>query len=151
LLNVGAEAAPDAGGQAALPGAAAAASSPPALPFGVTVKVHAPKGCTTPFLRSWSAIVDMQNRLKELGDATYGSKDVMWKRLVEYETVRQNKEREQSMLEARCEELALMVDPVVPKLLAGPAAPSEHCNTARQEAGHPQHPGDCDGLWLLAG
>ena len=121
LLDVGTQAAPDVGEQAASP----AAVDPPAVPFGVTVEVRSPKGCLTPFLRSWSPILDMQNRCKELGAATYGSKDVMWKRLVEYELVRQNKERERTMLEARREELALMVDPVAPKLLAGPAAPTD--------------------------
>ena len=64
----------------------------------------------------------------------------MWKRLVEYETIRQNNVREHAMLEARREELAAMADPVAPRLLAGPAAPTDEERRVHEATHLPPQP-----------
>ena len=55
----------------------------------------------------------------------YGTKDVLFRRLCEYEQIAARKEKEEKYLETRRKELAVATEPVTPKILPGPVQPSE--------------------------
>ena len=77
-----------------------------------------------PVLRTWSTIKELHSRLRKLGAPIYGTKDVLFRRLCEYEQVAARK-KEEEYLENRRKELEVATQPVTPKILPGPAQPSE--------------------------
>ena len=77
---------------------------------------------TAPVLKSWSSIEEPHARLRELGALIFGSKDVLFWRLCEWE---QNAAKKDEYLENRRKELALATEPVTPKILSRPVQPSE--------------------------
>ena len=81
---------------------------------------------TTPalVLRTWSTIEELHSQLRELGAPSYGTKDVSFRRLCEYEQIAARKKKEE-YLENRRNELELATQPVTPKILPGPVQPSE--------------------------
>ena len=81
---------------------------------------------TTPALvsKTWSSIKELQSRLRELGAPIYGTKDVLFRRLFEYEQIAARK-KVHEYLEMRRKELAVATEPVTPKILPGPIQPSE--------------------------
>ena len=74
-----------------------------------------------PVLKTWSSIKELHSRLRELGVPM--TKDVLFRRLCEYEQIAAKKKEE--YLETRRKELAVATEPVTPKILPGPAQPSE--------------------------
>ena len=84
-----------------------------------------PDGTTVPVLKTWSSIKELHFRLRELGALVYGTKDVLFRRLCEYEQVAAKKKNEAEYLESTRRELALATEPVTPKILPGPVQPPE--------------------------
>ena len=78
-----------------------------------------------PVLRTWSSIKELHSRLRELGAPIYGTKNVLFRRLCEYEQIALKKKKEEEHLETRRKELAVATKPVTPKILPGPIQPSE--------------------------
>ena len=78
-----------------------------------------------PVLRTWSTIKELHSRLRELGAPIYGTKDVLFRRLCEYEKVAARKKKEEKYLGNRRKELEVATQPVTPEILPGPAQPSE--------------------------
>ena len=78
-----------------------------------------------PVLGTWSSIKELHSRLRELGAPIYGTKDVLFRRLCEYEQIAARKKKEEEYLESRRKELAVAAEPVTPKILPGPIQPSE--------------------------
>ena len=76
-------------------------------------------------LKKWSSIKELHSRLRELGAPIYGTKDVLFRRLCEYEQIAARKKKEEEYLEMRRKELAVATEPVTPKILPGPIQPSE--------------------------
>ena len=68
-----------------------------------------------PALKTWSGIKELPTRLRELGAPIYGTKDVLFRRLCEYEQI----------AVSRRKELAVATEPVTPKILPGPVQPSQ--------------------------
>ncbi len=56
----------------------------------------------------------------------------MWQRLIEHETLRNKREGEQAYLEARRQELRTTFEPVGPKLMNGPDAPTDEERKLRE-------------------
>ena len=46
-----------------------------------------------PALKTWSSIKELHSRLRELGAPIYGTKDVLFRRLCEYEQIAAKKKR----------------------------------------------------------
>ena len=67
----------------------------------------------------------MHSRLCGLGPPIYGTKDVHFRRLCEYEQIAARKKQEVEYLDSRRKELAVATEPVTPKILPGPVRPSE--------------------------
>ena len=89
---------------------------------GPGVDQSAEAGTTpAPVLKTWSSIKELHSRLRELGAPIYGTKDVFFRRLCEYEHIAARKEYK----EMRRNELAVATEPVTPKILPGPIQPSE--------------------------
>ena len=88
-----------------------------------------------PVLRTWSTIKELHSRLRELRAPIYGTKDVLYRRLCEYEQVAARKKKEEEYLENRRKELEVATQPVMPKILPGPAQPSE-VERQRQKVNH---------------
>ena len=84
----------------------------------------AAEGATAPVLETWSRVKELHARLRELGATIYGTKDVLFRRLCEYEKVAAKKEEEEH-LESRRKESAVATEPVTPKILHGQVQPSE--------------------------
>ena len=86
----------------------------------------AAEGGTTPalVLNTWSSIKELHSRLRALGAPIYGTKDVLFRRLCEYEQIAARK-KEEEYLESRRKEFAVATEPVTPKILPGPTQPSE--------------------------
>ena len=78
-----------------------------------------------PMLKTWSSIKELHSRLRGLGAPIYGTKDVLFRRLCEYEQIAAKKKKEEEYLETRRNELAVATEPVTPKILPGPIQPSE--------------------------
>ena len=76
-------------------------------------------------LRTWSTIKELHLWLRELGAPIYGTKDELFRRLCEYEQIAARKKQEEEYLENRRKELGVATQPVTPKILPGPAQPSE--------------------------
>ena len=70
-----------------------------------------------PVLKTWSSIKELHSRLRELGAPIYGTKDVLFRRLCEYEQIAARKKKEDEYLESRRKELAVATEPVTPKIL----------------------------------
>ena len=88
-------------------------------------EVSAEEGTTpAPALKTWSNIKELHPRLRELGAPIYGTKDVLFRRLCEYEQIAARK-KEEEYLETRRKELAVGTEPVTPKILPGPVQPSD--------------------------
>ena len=75
--------------------------------------------------KTWSSITELHSWLRELGAPIYGTKDVLFRRLCEYEQIAARKKREEEYLETRRKELPVATEPVTPKILPGPIQPSE--------------------------
>ena len=89
------------------------------------VEPSAEAGTTpAPVLKTWSSIRELHSRLRELGAPTYGTKDVLFRRLCEYEQVAA-KEEEDEYLESRRKELAVATELLTPKILPDPIQPFE--------------------------
>eukprot|EP00971_Amphidinium_carterae_P299620 5953018-Amphidinium_carterae.1 len=80
---------------------------------------------SAPVLGPGSKVEDLRRRLKELGTATYGTKQQLWERLMENEARVAAKEREKEYLEARSKELEQAGEPRPGRILAGPESPGE--------------------------
>ena len=78
-----------------------------------------------PVLRTWSTIKELHSRLRELGAPIYRTKDVLFRRLCQYEQIAARKKKEEDYLENKRKELEVATQPVTPKILPGPAQPSE--------------------------
>ena len=78
----------------------------------------------SPALKTWSNIKELHSRLCELGAPIYGTKDVLFRRLCEYEQIAARKKKEEEYLETGREESAVAAEPVTPKILPGPVQPS---------------------------
>ena len=78
-----------------------------------------------PELKTWSRIKELHSRLRELRAPISGTKDVLFRRLCEYEQIAARKMKEEEYLEMRRKELAVATEPVTPKILPGPIQPSE--------------------------
>ena len=90
------------------------------------VEASADAGTTpAPELKTWSSIKELHSRLRELGAPIYGTKDVLFRRLCEYEQTSARKKKEEEYLEMRRKELAVATEPVTPKILPGPIQPSK--------------------------
>ena len=76
-------------------------------------------------VKTWSSSKELHSRLRELGAPIYGTKDVFFRRLCEYEQIAAKKKEEEEYLETRGKELAVATEPVTPKILPGPVQPSE--------------------------
>ena len=76
-------------------------------------------------LKTWSSIKELHARLREQGAPIYGTKEVLFRRLCEYEQMAAKKKNEVEYLEMRSNELAVATEPVTPKILPGPIQPSE--------------------------
>ena len=68
-------------------------------------------GRSAPVLGPGSKVEDLRRRLKELGCAIYGSKEVLWKCLLEAVTREDVKAKERIYLEERAQELELAGEP----------------------------------------
>ena len=79
---------------------------------GPAVEPAAEAGATlAPALKTWSSIKELDSRLRELGAPIYGTKDVPFRRLCEYEQIAAKK-KEEEYLETRRNELAVATEPV---------------------------------------
>ena len=78
-----------------------------------------------PVLRTWSTIKELHLRLRELGAPIYGTKDVLYRRLCEYEQVAARKKKEEEYRENMRKDLEVATQPVTPKILPCPAQPYE--------------------------
>ena len=58
-----------------------------------------------PVLRTWSTIKDLHSRLREFGATIYGTKDVLFRRLCEYEQIAGRKKKKEEYLENSRKEL----------------------------------------------
>ena len=63
--------------------------------------------------------------LRELGAPICGTKDVLFRRLCEYDQIAVRKKKEEEYLENRRKELEVATQPVTPKILSSPIQPSE--------------------------
>ena len=91
---------------------------------GPAVEPAAEAGTTpAPVLKTWSSIKELHSHLRELGAPIYGTKDVLFRRLCEYEQIAARKKKEEEYLEMRRNELAAATEPVTPKILPGPIQP----------------------------
>ena len=54
-----------------------------------------------PVWRTWSTIKELHSRLRQLGAPIYGTKDVLFRRLCEYEQIAARKKKEEDYLENR--------------------------------------------------
>ena len=69
------------------------------------VEASAEAGMTpAPVLKTWSSIKELHSRLRELGAPIYGTKDVLFRRLCEYEQIAAKKKKEEEYLEMRRKE-----------------------------------------------
>ena len=75
-----------------------------------------------PVLRTWSTIKELHSRLRELGAPIYGTKDVLFRRLCEYEQIAVRRKKEEEYLENKRK---VATQQVTPKILPGPVQPSE--------------------------
>ena len=90
------------------------------------VEPSAEAGTTpAPALKTWSSIKELHSKLRELGAPIYRTKDVLFRRLCEYEQIAARKKKEEEYLETRSKELAVARELVTPKILLGPTQPSE--------------------------
>ena len=91
------------------------------------VEPSAEAGTTpAPVLKTWLSIKELHSLLRELGAPIYGTKDVLFRRLCEYEQIAaRKKKKEDEYLESRRKELAVATEQVTPKILPGPIQPSE--------------------------
>ena len=71
-----------------------------------------------PVLKTWSSIKELHSRLRGLGAPIYGTKDVLFRRLCEYEQIAARKKKKDEYLEPMME-LAKATEPVTPKVLPG--------------------------------
>ena len=79
-----------------------------------------------PVLKTWSSIRELHSRLRDLGAPIHGTKDVLFRRLCEYEQIAvRKKKKEDEYLESRKKELVVATEPVTPKISPGQAQPSE--------------------------
>ena len=78
-----------------------------------------------PVLKTWSSTKELHSRLRELGAPIYGTKDVLFRRLCEYEQIAARKKKDEEHLEMRRKEMAVATEPVTPEILPGPIHPSE--------------------------
>ena len=92
---------------------------------GPAVESSTEAGTTpAPVLKTWSSIEKLHSRLRELGAPIFGTKDVLFRRLREYEQIAATK-KDEECLETRRKELAVATEPVTPKILPVPIQPSE--------------------------
>ena len=79
---------------------------------------------TTPasVLKMWSSIKELHSKLRELGAPIYGTKDVLFRRLCEYEQIATKKKK---FLESKKKDLAVATEPVRPKILPDQIQSSE--------------------------
>ena len=90
------------------------------------VAASAEAGTTpAPVSKTWSSIKELHSRLRELGAPIHGTKDVLFRRLCEYEQIAARKKKEEEYLEMRRKELVVAAEPVTPKILPGPIQPTE--------------------------
>ena len=62
-------------------------------------------------LKTWSSMRELHSRFRELGAPIYGTKDVVFRRLCEYEQIAARKKKEEEYLESRRKELAVATEP----------------------------------------
>eukprot|EP00971_Amphidinium_carterae_P107602 2130881-Amphidinium_carterae.1 len=86
---------------------------------------HQHLGRSAPVLGPGSRLEDLRKRLKELSAPIYGTKETLWKRLMEAEARAEAKRKEEEYLAQRSKELESAGEPKPGMVLPGPDAPSE--------------------------
>ena len=85
--------------------------SHPLSSSGPAVEPAAEEGTTpAPVLKTWSSVKNLHSRLRELGAPIHGTKDVLFRRLCEYEQIAARKKKEDEYLEPRRKELAVATE-----------------------------------------
>ena len=111
----------------------------PAVPAGAepTQNQQVPAG---PQLGPQSRVDLLRHRLRQLGEAIWGTKEQLWQRLLKAENKRAQRELEEKYLRDRRQEIEGSTAPVPPRTMPGPQPPSEEARAEHELTQLPPQP-----------